>query len=241
MKPILLKTASVVNIFTILIVTCSGLSSCSSTDEPVAPNKDNASEPGKPLAIGDEILINTHAKQLLSLRNEMSDHVLEVDPDIEELRNAFLANDEALIRSVLQLTQTQVDSLDSILTYHRQGLINAFPELELCAEEIVMPDYEVSTNQFFDNFDYYMLPVEEIATEQGNEKKPSDTILATASEVNCQWGPFFATLVACAGTGPFIYWLCAYAAICGFCNGGWVEDACGRDIEIGGGGSCIGD
>ncbi len=241
MKPILLKTASIVNIITILIVTCSGLSSCSSTDEPIAPTKDNESGRGNPLAIGDEILNNSHAQGLLSFRNEMSEYVLEVGPDIDELRDAYLANDETLIRSLLQLSQTQVDSLDSILTYHRQGLINAFPELELCAEEIVMPDYEVSTNQFFDNFDYYMLPVVETTAEQVNEKTPSSTILATANEVNCQWGPFFATLVACAGTGPFIYWLCAYAAICGFCSGGWVEDACGRDIEIGGGGSCIGD
>lgn len=45
-------------------------------------------------------------------------------------------------------------------------------------------------------------------------------------EVDCAWGPYLGNLALCAATGPKLYWLCAGLAVCSWCEGGWVDNAC---------------
>ena len=225
------KSTSVIAMFAICACALGSLSSCDVTEStrPEPQQKESTS------AIGTDILTNAHAQALIGIRNYMTAQVLQTEPDIEDLRDAYLSQDTDEIQSLMGFSVLQIDSLDSLLEYHRAGLINAFPELAQCADEIVFPDETEYINQFFDNFDYYILAVQETAIPEKPSKTASDRIQATA--VDCQWGPYFATLVACGFSGPIAYWICAYVAICSFCSGGWVDDACGKDIKADGG-SC---
>lgn len=52
------------------------------------------------------------------------------------------------------------------------------------------------------------------------------------SGVRCNWGPFVVALLTCAnaavaaGGNIGMYFICAYEALCSFCEGGWVTSAC---------------
>jgi hypothetical protein len=53
----------------------------------------------------------------------------------------------------------------------------------------------------------------------------SAQLLEEEEDGPCKWIKFTACLLACSGTGPVLYWPCAYLCVCSYCPG-----AAGYDV-----------
>jgi hypothetical protein len=151
--------------------------------------------------------------ELIEIRDDFTDRIISLGVPINDLRQAYANSDDEEIWSLLGLTNADVKELHDRLDKARLNLLDRYPELEDLMEQSSQQSCGFNPNVgncaldfYFDNF--------------------SDITDASAGPVTCRYGQYAATLAVCTLTGPKFYWLCAYAATCSYCSGGWVSRVC---------------
>jgi len=127
------------------------------------------------------------------------------------------------------------DFIDAIIEKDEDELLRYFKltnddyeylkiEIEFLGEEIKRKS-KISEEDF-DNICLFCLQKEFLEKYQNKNFPKIDLKSYQKDDVDCNWGQFSMSLILCTKTGPVLYWGCAYLALCGHCEGGWVDDIC---------------
>lgn len=150
--------------------------------------------------------------ELLRIRDEITSHIISNEIDISELKKAYLENDEEKIEEVLRISPELLSEYSNTLNRISYKLLEKYPLLE-----DIIQDFDLCNDcnkiDIIKNIEDSLVPI------------PNNSLYKT-SNVTCKWIPYTASLVVCSAGGPILYWPCAYVAVCAWCEGGWVDDAC---------------
>ncbi len=144
---------------------------------------------------------------LLSVRNELTQRVIERNIPKDKLWAAYQQKDTGQLALLLGLTPEDLKILNYRLQTARTALLKKYPEVRQAY-------YEMLSNDAY--------------THKINREFPLDKIVQNPklAEPDCDWVKYTAALLVCTTAGPVIYWPCAYLALCSFCQGGWVDTVC---------------
>lgn len=166
--------------------------------------------------LDDVLLLDSDVQELISVRDEMMQRAIDSQLTPAELKAAFDAGDEDQIALALGYSTADLKSLNYRLDRARAGVLKKFPEVEAIVASsppsscgINPQSASCGAERFFDNFSIY----------EENRARP----------MSCSWAAYIAALAVCTLAGPIWYWVCAFAALCSFCRGGWVDSACGNN------------
>ena len=173
-----------------------------------------------PIAAGSPEKSLTSSPTMRELQEIMQDIAARAAlADPAELEAAFRASDVAEVTRLLGFTAEEYLTLDARLTELRVALGDEFPELKRRAER--MAPYSCAFSPSFAQCHVKRsldaaadVPISLAQIEEENQV------------VDCLWGQYTTALAICTLAGPVWYWPCAYLALCAYCNGGWVDDAC---------------
>lgn len=187
----------------------------------------------------DEIKNNVHFQTAISIADEMTNSILAQRASIANggtetyanthfdspaaydstLKEAYENGEKQELAALMGYSAQQISELDSRLTRARDSLYSDYPEIEELAQDQSNDcmTCEGQHNSFFANL-------------ADLQQDPFGSRLGTSSvskdpDNSCQLLPLAATLTLCLGTGP-LYPVCAYGAICAWCEGEGFDDIC---------------
>lgn len=167
--------------------------------------------PGKSLASSPVM------QELQAIMQDLAARAALADP--VELEAAFRASDVAEVTRLLGFTAEEYLELDARLTALRIALGEEFPELKRRAERMAPESCGMSPS-------FTQCHVQRSIAAAADMPISLAQIEEEHQDVDCQWGQYTAALALCTLGGPVWYWPCAYLALCAYCSGGWVDDAC---------------
>lgn len=164
--------------------------------------------------LDDELQQDPDVNALINIREEMTARVVAMNVSPIALKLAYQNGDKGVIAGLLGYSEADLKDLASRLDAARTAILQRYPEIAQLAKATPTGNCGLSPSSgncnsdlFFDHFAIY-----------------SDVSLRP---VTCRWAPYIAGLIGCSAAGPIFYWPCAYAVLCSFCAGGWVDSACG--------------
>jgi hypothetical protein len=134
--------------------------------------------------------VENSVTRLIEIRDYFNQIVVDSNVSISDLKEAYIEEDEASIKSLLGLSQEDVDEFDAELVSLRNTIVSSDPET-YGSGECSGCDSEENITYFYGNYGP-LTSVGSVATGDPN------------------WPAYVACLVVCTTTGPFIYWACAY-------------------------------
>jgi hypothetical protein len=156
-------------------------------------------------------------QELQAIMQDIATRAALADP--AALDAAYRAFDVAEVNRLLGFTAEDYLALDARLTELRIALGEEFPELKRRAERMASESCGMSPS-------FAQCHVERSLQAASEMPISSAQIQEEYQDVDCQWGQYTAALALCTLGGPVWYWPCAYLALCAYCSGGWVSEAC---------------
>jgi|GEM_PF-2487919 hypothetical protein len=164
--------------------------------------------------IEEELAASAEVQELLSMLEGVAGRLAArgiAPSDLARLQASKSASVEALgwTAEEAELFQARLEAL-------RDTLLARYPELRALVQEPAAAPCGAAAPRLSDD-----------ATEI-----PVDPPVKGSKHVTCKWGPFVIALLTCAnaaiaaGGNIGMYFICAYEALCSFCEGGWVTSAC---------------
>jgi len=154
--------------------------------------------------------------ELIRIKNEITSHIISNEIDISQLQEAYVENDEEKIKEIMGFPADVLNKYEEALDMVSEKLLKKYPMLVDLINDLALcsgcPEID-----YFDNIEELPLVL------------PDNSIIKASEKVKCKWVPYTASLLVCSASGPIIYWPCAYVAICAWCEGGWVNDACFKE------------
>jgi hypothetical protein len=173
----------------------------------------------------DKLLkLDPDVRELIDIRQEITQRVIDRNVSITELRAAYQNRDEKQFRKLMEFTNADIKSLQRRISKSRTAILDRYPEIEnlMSESDRYVNSYNPltgnrKTGEFADHLSSY-----------SSNYLESELVLEyeEGGDVTCRWAPYIAGLAVCTTLGPILYWPCAYVALCSFCSGGWVDSAC---------------
>lgn len=202
----------------VIILAISIFNSCSDNSVDSTLNSNELSKLKKS-AITDEL------SDLIDLREEITQLVIDRKVNIEKLRDAYVNKDVTKIMTLMKMSKNEYNSFNERLLNIRKNILIKYPDIKKAVSKLGKKQCTTcNIEKFFNNFEQYTHASSRYGS--GLSKIYTGTTVNGDEDVDCDWVPYTAALVLCAELGPVLYWPCAYVAICSFCEGGWVDDAC---------------
>ena len=161
------------------------------------------------------------------IRDSITQRVVDRNIDLDQLKAAYVRMAGNEILGMLQISSQEAAELDARLRSHAESLLFKFPWLAKKAA-IAGPCKTCNVERGF-----------AALRQDVSRRKPrlsSEVTLAEAvapegeydegGEYDCKWVEFTVAEVACAMTGPWVYWLCSYLVYCRYCTGPIVDAIC---------------
>ena len=161
------------------------------------------------------------------IRDSITQRVVDRNIDLDQLKAAYVRMAGNEILGMLQISSQEAAELDARLRSHAESLLFKFLWLAKKAA-IAGPCKTCNVERGF-----------AALRQDVSRRKPrlsSEVTLAEAvapegeydegGEYDCKWVEFTVAEVACAMTGPWVYWLCSYLVYCRYCTGPIVDAIC---------------
>jgi len=194
----------------------------------VAPLGITADDFGQPKAPGyADLSRDPDLRAMRAIRDSMTQWVVERSIDLDRLKAAYVRMDGNEILRLLQISNQEAAELDARLRSHAESLLFKFPWLARKAA-VAGP---CTTCNIERGFAALRQDVSKRTPRLSGDVSAADAIAddgeyEEGSEADCKWIEFTVAEVACAMTGPWVYWLCSYLAYCRYCTGPVVDTIC---------------
>lgn len=166
--------------------------------------------------------ITEELSELIDIREEITQMVIDKKINIDKLMKAYKTEDTLKIMEAMQMSKTEYSSYNIRLLKLNSKILKKYPAIKIKIEEMKNNICTTcNSDKFFENFEKYTF-----ASKRKGSGLSKIFVTNGAEEVDCDWLQYFAGLAVCSTAGPVLYWPCAYLMICGYCSGGWVDDAC---------------
>ena len=162
-----------------------------------------------------------------AIRDSMTQRVVDRSIDLDRLKAAYVRMDGNEILGLFQVSNQEAAELDARLRSHAESLLFKFPWLAKKAA-IAGPCTTCNVER---GFAALRQDVSNRTSRLSGEISAADAVALDeenedGSEADCKWVEFTIAEVACAMTGPWIYWLCSYLVYCRYCTGPVVDAIC---------------
>lgn len=152
----------------------------------------------------------------IDVREDISLKAINSNVSPELLRDVFIAGDEKQFRQLLGINDSEYAHWQRRLSEASVSFLEKFPDYE----GSISPDCDY--DYFFQNYDRFLSRYQRSGDGVGRIAEGG----GYDSGVDCDYYEYMGALVACATTGPWLYWVCAYFAMCEFCEGGYINNMC---------------
>lgn len=184
-------------------------------------------------------------EELIAIRDAMTQRVIDMHVNLAELKAAYLRGDSEKIQGLFGYTDVELNAISQRLASVRAALIKDYPAMANTRHGDVSPACPTCSESISAAFKRIQQHIAMISRNGGTSATfhlESDVTSGPASRVaedalsgigaspmvasGCNYAPYTAALLVGTTSGPVVYWLCAYAAYCGFCYGPTRDSAC---------------
>jgi len=194
----------------------------------VAPSGITAGESGQWKAPGkSDLSRDPDLLAMRAIRDSMTQRLVDRSIDLDHLKAAYMRMEGEQILALLQLSSQEAAELDARLRGHAESLLFRFPWLAGKAA-IAGPCTTCNVER---GFAALRQDVSKRMPRLSSDFSAADAVALDDeyegdSEADCKWVEFTIAEVACAMTGPWVYWLCSYLVYCRYCTGPVVDTIC---------------
>ena len=184
-------------------------------DEPRGETPRAIESAGVELAgLEEELEASAEVRELLGMLEEAAARLAERGMTVDDLARLQAEGPEEAM-AALGYSQSESAVLGQRLEELRDALYGRFPALAALAPGPAGIAAESGIPRLTD--DEYSVPL--------------DLPVKGTNTPTCQWTPYILALLTCANAAIAaanlaLYFVCAFQALCSYCEGGWVNDAC---------------
>ncbi len=215
---------------TICLALCVGTLWVACDERETSPPPITASPAARANTSLDSALINEPMVwRVLEIRDSMTAHIVDAGANMDSLAVYYSTGDSSGILTEIAYTPTELEAIDNEIDSLATELRDKYPELDSLVSAAATPcsfgSCPERDNFFTNSFDEFTSYTSDQTKNlmQGQFQNGGDP---PPQQDGCEWGQYFAALLVCSGTGPILYWPCAYVAMCAYCWGPTVDDIC---------------
>ena len=154
----------------------------------------------------------------MEVRDAITKRVIESGANPDELAQALQDQDMDRFASLINMSPGEEAEISTRLDATVNSVHAKRPDLN---SDLAPANAMCDIQFFFAEFYPELLDTTRPPITLG--KKTDD---ACDGGANCDYDNYVMALVGCTATGPYIYWLCSYFAMCEYCHGGWIDNVC---------------
>lgn len=160
---------------------------------------------------------------MVRLNKQIAAQLLQSGVSKQDLLDAVQSGSDAKLRSKSKIAPGEYQRLLNSFNEMREGILRKYPEVQrlveknnsyiTCNTEKKLAAINSLPTQVVNGIEI-ISPTALSTSQDESVEPPSDTVGGT----ECDWVPYTACLVVCAGTGPWLYWPCAYLCVRSWCK-----------------------